>query len=135
MNKEYFYNITLADLRTKLISRKEELKLNYTELSAMTNVSRGTLIRFISGNNSIQADTFKKLVEWIHLQVIPVTYQKSYKDITIFLQQVPNIKHITTKEPPKTGMLKWLIFQVMWGGVICDKQKKLVSISINKKHI
>ena len=106
MNKEYFYNITLADLRTKLISRKEELKLNYTELSAMTNVSRGTLIRFISGNNSILADTFKKLVEWIHLQVIPVTYQKSYKDITIFLQQVPNIKHITTKEPPKTGMLK-----------------------------
>ena len=128
MNKEYFYNITLADLRTKLISRKEELKLNYTELSAMTNVSRGTLIRFISGNNSIQADTFKKLVEWIHLQIIPVTYQKNYKDITIFLQQVPNIQHITTKEPPKTGMLKWLIFQVMWGGVICDKQKKLGSI-------
>ena len=128
MNKEYFYNITLADLRTKLISRKEELKLNYTELSAMTNVSRGNLIRFISGNNSIQADTFKKLVEWIHLQVIPVTYQKSYKDITIFLQQVPNIQHITTKEPTKTGMLKWLIFQVMWGGVICDKQKKLGSI-------
>lgn len=128
MSEEYFYNITLAELRTKLIARKEELKLNYTELSAMTNVSRGTLIRFISGNNSIQADTFKKLVEWIHLQIIPVTYQKNYKDITIFLQQVPNIQHITTKEPPKTGMLKWLIFQVMWGGVICDKQKKLGSI-------
>lgn len=128
MSEEYFYNITLAELRTKLIARKEELKLNYTELSAMTNVSRGTLIRFISGNNSIQADTFKKLVEWIHLQIIPVTYQKTYKDITIFLQQVPNIQHITTKEPPKTGMLKWLIFQVMWGGVICDKQKKLGSI-------
>lgn len=106
MNEEYFYNITLADLRAALISRKEDLKLNYNELSAMTNVSRGTLIRFISGNNSIQADTFKKLVEWIHLQVIPVTYQKSYKDITIFLQQVPNIQHITTKEPAKTGMLK-----------------------------
>ena len=128
MSEEYFYNITLAELRTKLIARKVELKLNYTELSAMTNVSRGTLIRFISGNNSIQADTFKKLVEWIHLQIIPVTYQKAYKDITIFLQQVPNIQHITTKEPPKTGMLKWLIFQVMWGGVICDKQKKLGSI-------
>lgn len=128
MSEEYFYNITLAELRTKLIARKEELKLNYTELSAMTNVSRGTLIRFISGNNSIQADTFKKLVEWIHLQIIPVTYQKTYKDITIFLQQVPNIQHITTKEPTKTGMLKWLIFQVMWGGVICDKQKKLGSI-------
>ena len=106
MNEEYFYNITLANLRAKLISRKEDLKLNYNELSAMTNVSRGTLIRFISGNNSIQADTFKKLVEWIHLQVIPVTYQKTYKDITIFLQQVPNIQHITTKEPTKTGMLK-----------------------------
>ena len=106
MNEEYFYNITLADLRTKLISRKENLKLNYAELSAMTNVSRGTLMRFISGNNSIQVDTFKKLVEWIHLQVIPVTYQKSYNDITIFLQQVPNIQHITTKEPAKTGMLK-----------------------------
>lgn len=128
MNEEYFYNITLANLRAKLISRKEDLKLNYNELSAMTNVSRGTLIRFISGNNSIQADTFRKLVEWIHLQVIPVTYQKSYKDITIFLQQVPNIQHITTKEPAKTGMLKWLIFQAMRGGVICDKQKKLGSI-------
>lgn len=128
MSEEYFYNITLAELRTKLIARKEELKLNYTELSAMTNVSRGTLIRFISGNNSIQADTFKKLVEWIHLQIIPVTYQKTYKDITIFLQQVPNIQHITTKEPTKTGMLKWLIFQAIWGGVICDKQKKLGSI-------
>jgi hypothetical protein len=44
------------------------------------------------------------------------------------LQQVPNIQHITTKKPTKTGMLKWLIFQVMWGGVICDKQKKLGSI-------
>lgn len=128
MSEEYFYNITLAELRTKLIARKEELKLNYTELSAMTNVSRGTLIRFISGNNSIQADTFRKLVEWIHLQIIPITYQKTYKDITIFLQQVPNIQHITTKEPTKTGMLKWLIFQAMWGGVICDKQKKLGSI-------
>lgn len=128
MIEEYFYNITLANLRAKLISRKESLELTYNELSAMTNVSRGTLIRFISGNNSIQADTFKKLVEWIHLQIIPVTYQKTYKDITIFLQQVPNIQHITTKEPPKTGMLKWLIFQVMWGGVICDKQKKLGSI-------
>lgn len=113
MSEEYFYNITLAELRTKLIARKEELKLNYTELSAMTNVSRGTLIRFISGNNSIRADTFKKLFEWIHLQVIPVTYQKTYKDITIFLQQVPNIQHITTKKPTKTGMLKRLIFQVM----------------------
>lgn len=128
MNEEYFYSITLADLRAKLISRKEDLKLNYNELSALTNVSRGTLIRFISGNNSIQADTFIKLVEWIRLQIIPVTYQKTYKDITIFLQQVPNIQHITTKEPTKTGMLKWLIFQAMWGGVICDKQKKLGSI-------
>lgn len=128
MIEEYFYNITLAELRTKLIARKEELKLNYTELSAMKNVSRGTLIRFISGNNSIQADTFRKLFEWIHLQIMPITYQKTYKDITIFLQQVPNIQHITTKEPTKTGMLKWLIFQVMWGGVICDKQKKLGSI-------
>lgn len=128
MIEEYFYNITLADLRAKLISRKESLEITYNELSAMTNVSRGTLIRFISGNNSIQADTFRKLVEWIHLQVIPVTYQKSYKDITIFLQQVPNIQHITTKEPAKTGMLKWLIFQAMRGGVICDKQKKLGSI-------
>ena len=60
MNEEYFYNITLADLRTKLISRKESLKLTYNELSAMTNVSRGTLIRFISGNNSIQAITTKE---------------------------------------------------------------------------
>lgn len=128
MIEEYFYNITLADLRAKLISRKESLELTYNELSAMTNVSRGTLIRFISGNNSIQADTFRKLFEWIHLQITPVTYQKTYKDITIFLQQVPNIQHITTKEPPKTGMLKWLIFQVIRGGVICDKQKKLGSI-------
>lgn len=128
MIEEYFYNITLANLRAKLISRKESLELTYNELSAMTNVSRGTLIRFISGNNSIRADTFRKLVEWIHLQITPVTYQKNHKDITIFLQQVPNIQHITTKEPPKTGMLKWLIFQVMWGGVICDKQKKLGSI-------
>lgn len=128
MIEEYFYNITLADLRAKLISRKESLELTYNELSAMTNVSRGTLIRFISSNNSIQADTFRKLFEWIHLQITPVTYQKTYKDITIFLQQVPNIQHITTKEPPKTGMLKWLIFQAMWGGVICDKQKKLGSI-------
>ena len=128
MIEEYFYNITLADLRAKLISRKESLELTYNELSAMTNVSRGTLIRFISSNNSIQADTFRKLFEWIHLQITPVTYQKTYKDITIFLQQVPNIQHITTTEPPKTGMLKWLIFQAMWGGVICDKQKKLGSI-------
>ena len=128
MIEEYFYNFTLADLRAKLISRKESLELTYNELSAMTNVSRGTLIRFISSNNSIQADTFRKLFEWIHLQITPVTYQKTYKDITIFLQQVPNIQHITTKEPPKTGMLKWLIFQAMWGGVICDKQKKLGSI-------
>ena len=128
MIEEYFYNITLAELRTKLIARKEELKLNYTELSAMKNVSRGTLIRFISGNNSIQADTFIKLFEWIHLQIMPITYQKTYKDITIFLQQVPNIQHITVNELTKTGMLKWLIFQVMWGGVICDKQKKLGSI-------
>lgn len=106
MSEEYFYNITLAELRTKLIARKEELKLNYTELSAMINVSRGTLIRFISGNNSIQADTFKKLVEWIHLQIMPITYQKTYKDITIFLQQIPNVQHIVTKEPPRTGMVK-----------------------------
>lgn len=106
MIEEYFYNITLTDLRAKLISRKEDLKLTYNELSAMTNVSRGTLIRFISGNNSIRADTFNKLFEWIHLQVMPVTYQKTYKDITVFLQQVPNIKHITPKEPAKTGMLK-----------------------------
>ncbi|OYS05783.1 hypothetical protein [Lactobacillus johnsonii] len=106
MIEEYFYNITLADLRAKLISRKESLELAYNELSATTNVSRGTLIRFISGNNSIQADTFRKLFEWIHLQIIPVTYQKTYKDITIFLQQVPNIRHITIKEPTKTGMLK-----------------------------
>ena len=104
---EIFYFVWSGSaLQNKLISRKESLELTYNELSAMTNVSRGTLIRFISGNNSIQADTFRKLFEWIHLQITPVTYQKTYKDITIFLQQVPNIQHITTKEPPKTGMLK-----------------------------
>lgn len=106
MKENNNFDMSLEDLRAKLISRKEDLKLTYNELSAMTNVSRETLIRFISGNNSIRADTFNKLFEWIHLQVMPVTYQKTYKDITIFLQQVPNIKHITTKEPPKTGMLK-----------------------------
>ena len=53
MIEEYFYNITLANLRAKLISRKESLELTYNELSAMTNVSRGTLIRFISAKTGI----------------------------------------------------------------------------------
>lgn len=106
MIEEYFYDITLADLRTKLISRKENLKLNYAELSAMTNVSRGTLRRFINGNNSINASTFRKLVEWIQLQILPFTTLKCGENTTIFLQEVPHVQHINKYTSQPTEWIK-----------------------------
>lgn len=106
MIEEYFYDITLADLRTKLISRKENLKLNYTELSAMTNVSRETLRRFINGNNNINASTFRKLVEWIQLQILPFTTLKCGENTTIFLQEVPHVQHINKYTSQPTEWIK-----------------------------
>lgn len=106
MIEEYFYDITLADLRTKLISRKENLKLNYAELSAMTNVSRETLRRFINGNNSINASTFRKLVEWIQLQILPFTTLKCGENTTIFLQEVPHVQHINKYTSQPTEWIK-----------------------------
>lgn len=100
MIEEYFYDITLADLRTKLISRKENLKINYAELSTMTNVSRGTLRRFIN------ASTFRKLVEWIQLQILPFTTLKCGENTTIFLQEVPHVQHINKYTSQPTEWIK-----------------------------
>ena len=108
MIEEYFYNITLAELRTKLIARKEELKLNYTELSAMTNVSRGTLIRFINGYDRITAETFYKLVRWLYLKVEPFIIQQTYQNVTIFLQEVPDVQHKTIIHPQIVKPNNWL---------------------------
>lgn len=108
MIEEYFHNITLAELRTKLIARKEELKLNYTELSAMTNVSRGTLIRFINGYNRITAETFYKLVRWLYLKVEPFIIQQTYQNVTIFLQEVPDVQHKTIIHPQIVKPNNWL---------------------------
>jgi len=108
MNEEYFYNITLTDLRAKLISRKEDLKLTYNELSIMTNVSRGTLTRFINGSNRITADTFYKLVRWLCLKVEPFIIQQTYQNITIFLQEVPDVQHRTIIHPQIVTPNNWL---------------------------
>jgi len=71
----------------------------------MTNVSRGTLIRFISGNNSIRADTFKKLFEWIHLQVITCRciHSNNFLNVSARMLLLPLIKRI--KVPRETFVI------------------------------
>ena len=61
MKENNNFDMSLEDLRNRLLWRKINLKLTYNELAIMTNVSRGTLTRFINGYDRITAETFYKL--------------------------------------------------------------------------
>lgn len=106
MEENNLVNMPIQEIREKLIAKKENFKLNYAELSTMTNVSRGTLRRFINGNNSINASTFRKLVEWIQPQILPFTTLKCGENTTIFLQEVPHVQHINKYTSQPTEWIK-----------------------------
>lgn len=108
MKENNIFDISLEDLRTKLVLRKEYLKLTYNELAIMTNVSRGTLTRFINGYDRITAETFYKLVRWLYLKVEPFIIQQTYQNVTIFLQEVPDVQHKTIIHPQIVKPNNWL---------------------------
>lgn len=99
MKENNNFDMSLEDLRNRLLWRKINLKLTYNELAIMTNVSRGTLTRFINGYDRITAETFYKLVRWLYLKVEPFIIQQTYQNVTIFLQEVPDVQHKTIIHP------------------------------------
>lgn len=106
--KENNFDMSLEDLRNRLLWRKINLKLTYNELAIMTNVSRGTLTRFINGYDRITAETFYKLVRWLYLKVEPFIIQQTYQNVTIFLQEVPDVQHKTIIHPQIVKPNNWL---------------------------
>ena len=99
MKENNNFDMSLEDLRNRLLWRKINLKLTYNELAIMTNVSRGTLTRFINGYDRITAETFYKLVRWLYLKVEPFIIQQTYQNVTIFLQEVPDVQHKISSIP------------------------------------
>lgn len=108
MKENNNFDISLEDLRNRLLWRKINLKLTYNELAIMTNVSRGTLTRFINGYDRITAETFYKLVRWLYLKVEPFIIQQTYQNVTIFLQEVPDVQHKTIIHPQIVKPNNWL---------------------------
>lgn len=108
MKENNNFDMSLEDLRNRLLWRKINLKLTYNELAIMTNVSRGTLTQFINGYDRITAETFYKLVRWLYLKVEPFIIQQTYQNVTIFLQEVPDVQHKTTIHPQIVKPNNWL---------------------------
>ena len=108
MKENNNFDMSLEDLRNRLLWRKTNLKLTYNELAIMTNVSRGTLTRFINGYDRITAETFYKLVRWLYLKVEPFIIQQTYQNVTIFLQEVPDVQHKTIIHPQIVKPNNWL---------------------------
>lgn len=108
MKENNNFDMSLEDLRNRLLWRKINLKLTYNELAIMTNVSRGTLTRFINGYDRITAETFYKLVRWLYLKVEPFIIQQTYQNVTIFLQEVPDVQHKTIIHPQIVKTNNWL---------------------------
>ena len=108
MKENNNFDMSLEDLRNRLLWRKINLKLTYNELAIMTNVSRGTLTRFINGYDLITAETFYKLVRWLYLKVEPFIIQQTYQNVTIFLQEVPDVQHKTIIHPQIVKPNNWL---------------------------
>ncbi len=108
MKENNNFDMSLEDLRNRLLWRKINLKLTYNELAIMTNVSRGTLTRFINGYDRITAETFYKLVRWLYLKVEPFIIQQTYQNVTIFLQEVPDVQHKTIIHPQIVKPNNWL---------------------------
>ena len=108
MKENNNFDMSLEDLRNRLLWRKINLKLTYNELAIMTNVSRGILTRFINGYDRITAETFYKLVRWIYLKVEPFIIQQTYQNFTIFLQEVPDVQHKTIIHPQIVKPNNWL---------------------------
>ena len=108
MKENNNFDMSLEDLRNRLLWRKINLKLTYNELAIMTNVSRGTLTRFINGYDRITAETFYKLVRWLYLKVEPFIIQQTYQNVTIFLQEIPDVQHKTIIHPQIVKPNNWL---------------------------
>ena len=108
MKENNNFDMSLEDLRNRLLWRKINLKITYNELAIMTNVSRGTLTRFINGYDRITAETFYKLVRWLYLKVEPFIIQQTYQNVTIFLQEVPDVQHKTIIHPQIVKPNNWL---------------------------
>ena len=108
MKENNNFDMSLEDLRNRLLWRKINLKLTYNELAIMTNVSRGTLTRFINGYDRITAETFYKLVRLLYLKVEPFIIQQTYQNVTIFLQEVPDVQHKTIIHPQIVKPNNWL---------------------------
>lgn len=108
MKENNNFDMSLEDLRNRLLWRKINLKLTYNELAIMTNVSRGTLTRFINGYDRITAETFYKLVRWLYLKVEPFIIQQTYQNVTIFLQEVRDVQHKTIIHPQIVKPNNWL---------------------------
>lgn len=108
MKENNNFDMSLEDLRNRLLWRKINLKLTYNELAIMTNVSRETLTRFINGYDRITAETFYKLVRWLYLKVEPFIIQQTYQNVTIFLQEVPDVQHKTIIHPQIVKPNNWL---------------------------
>lgn len=108
MKENNNFDMSLEDLRNRLLWRKINLKLTYNELAIMTNVSRGTLTRFINGYDRITTETFYKLVRWLYLKVEPFIIQQTYQNVTIFLQEVPDVQHKTIIHPQIVKTNNWL---------------------------
>ena len=108
MKENNNFDMSLEDLRNRLLWRTINLKLTYNELAIMTNVSRGTLTRFINGYDRITAETFYKLVRWLYLKVEPFIIQQTYQNVTIFLQEVPDVQHKTIIHPQIVKPNNWL---------------------------
>ena len=108
MKENNNFDMSLEDLRNRLLWRKINLKLTYNELAIMTNVSRGTLTPFINGYDRITAETFYKLVRWLYLKVEPFIIQQTYQNVTIFLQEVPDVQHKTIIHPQIVKPNNWL---------------------------
>lgn len=108
MKENNNFDMSLEDLRNRLLWRKINLKLTYNELAIMTNVPRETLTRFINGYDRITAETFYKLVRWLYLKVEPFIIQQTYQNVTIFLQEVPDVQHKTIIHPQIVKPNNWL---------------------------
>lgn len=106
MEENNLINMPIQEIREKLIAKKENFKLNYAELSAMVNVSRGTLARFINGNDCISSKTFFKIIEWLNLEIMSFTTIKNGQNTTIFLQEVPHVQHINKYTSQPTEWIK-----------------------------
>lgn len=106
MEENNLVNMPIQEIREKLIAKKENFKLNYAELSAMVNVSRGTLASFINGNDCISSKTFFKIIEWLNLEIMSFTTIKNGQNTTIFLQEVPHVQHINKYTSQPTEWIK-----------------------------